>query len=87
MSTPALRSADAEAILTEQLLGAADARPTHLAMGYAWTGQTDAALAQLERAFELREFGLCYIASEPVYEPLRGDPRFDRLVQRMRGAE
>ena len=81
------RSADAAALLKDTLENDPTARRTHLAMAYAWTGNADAAFGLLEQALAEREFGLCYVAVEPVYEPLRSDPRFARLVQRMRGAE
>ena len=58
-------------------------RAEYLAMGYAAVGDLDAAFAALERAFQARSAGLIYLHLDPGYEPLRGDPRYDELVQRI----
>jgi eukaryotic-like serine/threonine-protein kinase len=54
-----------------------------LAMGYAALGDPDHAFACLERAFQTRSAGLIYLHIDPGYKPLRGDPRFADLVQRI----
>jgi len=53
----------------------------HLAIIYAWCGNKDAALDQLEAAAKLPGY-LSYgqLRLHPYWEPLRGDPRFDRIV-------
>ncbi|MEO0575699.1 MAG: winged helix-turn-helix domain-containing protein [Pseudomonadota bacterium] len=74
--------------LRDRMLGAASqAKSTHRSIAYAWTGEADLAFAALDDALEEREFGLCYISKEPIYAPLRDDPRFDEIVQAMRGAD
>ncbi|MEM1261066.1 MAG: tetratricopeptide repeat protein [Pseudomonadota bacterium] len=78
---------DAEALFQTTLVPSDRTRPTHLAMALAWIGQIDKAFEQLELALAQREFGMCYVAAEPIYEPLRADPRFASIVQRMRGAK
>ncbi|MEM8982331.1 MAG: tetratricopeptide repeat protein [Pseudomonadota bacterium] len=77
---------DATAVFESVVLTKAQVRATHLAMGFAWLGRTDQAFEQLDIALAAREFGLCYVAVEPIYEPLRADARFTALVERMRGA-
>ena len=52
-------------------------------MGYAAVGALDEAFASLERAFQARSAGLIYLHLDPGYEPLRSDPRYDALVQRI----
>lgn len=52
-------------------------------MGWAALGETDRAFAGLERAFQVRSAGLIYLHVDPGYEPLRTDPRFDQLVERI----
>jgi hypothetical protein len=47
-------------------------------------GRTDAAFASLERAWQERRGLQAYIKVEPILDPLRGDPRFRRLLERMR---
>jgi serine/threonine-protein kinase len=54
-----------------------------LAMGYAAVGDVDRAFACLERAFQVRSAGLIYLHVEPGFKPLRGDPRFRQLVERI----
>jgi serine/threonine-protein kinase len=44
-------------------------------------GDTDAALAWLERAVERRGVGLIFLAVEPIYQPLRNEPRYRKLVE------
>ena len=54
-----------------------------LAMGYAALGAADQAMALLERAYQARAAGLIYLHLDPGYAPLRGDPRYVDLVQRI----
>ncbi|NIR45479.1 MAG: protein kinase, partial [Gemmatimonadetes bacterium] len=54
-----------------------------LAMGYAALGEIDRAFERLEEAFEARSAGLIYLHLDPGYEPLRSDPRFAPLVERI----
>lgn len=49
-------------------------------------GDREAALAALERAFEERSgWILPFLSVHPLYAPLRTDPRFQDLVERIRG--
>ena len=54
-----------------------------MAMGYAAVGDLDRAFACLDRAFQVRSAGLIYLHVDPGYQPLRDDPRFRRLVDRI----
>jgi serine/threonine-protein kinase len=47
-------------------------------------GETEAAFEGLERAYRERRGWLAYLRIEPLLEPVRGDPRFHRLLERMR---
>jgi TolB-like protein len=49
----------------------------------AYLGQADAALAALERGYELRDPRLPWVRGHPMYEKLRSDPRFQDLLHRM----
>jgi TolB-like protein/Flp pilus assembly protein TadD len=53
----------------------------NLALIYAWTGEKDLALEQLNVAVKLPGF-LSYgqLRLHPYWDPLRGDPRFDKIV-------
>jgi serine/threonine-protein kinase len=46
-------------------------------------GATDAAFAELEKAFEERSGWLVFLRVDPRFDPLRTDPRFDALLQKM----
>jgi TolB-like protein/class 3 adenylate cyclase len=53
----------------------------HLAVIYAWTGEKDLALAQLTIAVRAPgDLNYGYLRLHPYWDPLRGDPRFEKLV-------
>lgn len=58
-------------------------RPEFLAAAYGALGDLDRAFEELERAFAARSAGLIYLHVDPSYEPLRGDPRYASLVERI----
>ena len=58
-------------------------RAEYLAMGHAAVGDLDRAFEALERAYQARSGGLIYLHLDPGYAPLRGDLRYDELVQRI----
>ena len=57
--------------------------PYFVAMIYASMKDREAAFAWLDKAFAARSTFMVSLASEPKWEPLRLDPRFERLVRRM----
>lgn len=46
-------------------------------------GDVECALDELERAQQQRNFNLIYLAVDPVYDAIRGHPRFQRLLANM----
>jgi TolB-like protein len=55
---------------------------TFLAVIYAWTGEKDLALKELTSLLEIPghlSYGLLRL--HPYWDPLRGDPRFDKIVE------
>jgi adenylate cyclase len=58
-------------------------RAEYLAMGHAAVGDFDRAFDALERAYQARSAGLIYLHLDPGYAPLRDDPRYRELVQRI----
>jgi serine/threonine-protein kinase len=58
--------------------------PVAFAMLHAALAEADAAFEWLDRALEDRRGWLCYLKVEPLLDPLRGDARFGRLLERMR---
>jgi TolB-like protein/DNA-binding winged helix-turn-helix (wHTH) protein/Tfp pilus assembly protein PilF len=57
--------------------------PGILAWAYAGTGNKDQAFAWLEKAYDQHSNGLTALKVDPVYDPLRNDPRFQNLLQRV----
>lgn len=53
----------------------------NLAQIYVWTGEKDPAIAQLEAVERLPTY-LSYglLKLQPIWDPLRGNPRFEKLV-------
>jgi eukaryotic-like serine/threonine-protein kinase len=76
---------EAEAILGRLVSQAASQyiRAESLATAYAAVGDLDRAFACLEQAFTARSAGLIFLHVDPGFAPLRGDPRFTALVQRI----
>ncbi|HUF34520.1 MAG TPA: protein kinase [Gemmatimonadales bacterium] len=58
--------------------------PVAFAVLHIALGDHDAAFEALERAYRDRRGWLAYLRVEPAVDPLRGDPRFSRLLERMR---
>ncbi len=46
-------------------------------------GETDAAFEALEQAFGDRDSQLLSLGLDPTWEPLRGDPRYVELMERI----
>jgi hypothetical protein len=48
---------------------------------YAWAGEKDLAIEQLQRAVQLPDGGnYGHLKLWPQWDPLRGDPRFEKIV-------
>ncbi len=58
-------------------------RSEYLAMGHAALGNMDKAFDALERAYQARSAGLIYLHLDPGYDPLRVDPRFKEMIDRI----
>lgn len=57
--------------------------PVMLAWACAETGENDQALRWLEKAYEQHSHRLAGLKVNPVFDPLRGDPRFQELMRRV----
>jgi serine/threonine-protein kinase len=57
-----------------------------VALTFAMTGETEAALRWFARAVEAREYSLVFARVDPMWDSLRGDPRFTALLERIRPA-
>ena len=79
------RTAEAGQVL-EQLVaqtGGLSTSPFQIAQIQMALGNTEAALDGLERALEARDSGMFYLATGAQFDELRGEPRFEALVERM----
>jgi tetratricopeptide (TPR) repeat protein len=74
----------------EQLLAITDDGQSRLhqcwrrATWFAFLGDSDRALDELEKSLELRNPNLAWVAVDPAYESLRGHPRFRSILERMK---
>jgi TolB-like protein/Flp pilus assembly protein TadD len=59
------------------------ASPIWSAVAHLGLGEIDAAFQWLDRAFEEKDGSLILITASPEFDPLRGDPRFRALLERM----
>jgi tetratricopeptide (TPR) repeat protein len=57
--------------------------PIDFALLYAGIGDKEAALGELERAFEERDAALVYLRTQPGLAPLRSEPRFQEILKRI----
>jgi tetratricopeptide (TPR) repeat protein len=58
--------------------------PYDLAVLYTGLGEKDQAIEQLSKAYEERAGWIINLKVEPLFDPLRSDPRFADLVRRLR---
>jgi hypothetical protein len=52
-------------------------------MAYIGTKSNEKAFASLEKAYSQRSSALTVLKVDPVYDPLRSDPRFEDLLRRV----
>jgi serine/threonine-protein kinase len=57
--------------------------PFPLAVAYTGLGEKDRAFAALEKAYEERSWGMGMLRVNPVFDPIRSDPRFAALLRRV----
>jgi tetratricopeptide (TPR) repeat protein len=57
--------------------------PAALVNVYLGLGDKEQTFFWLEKAFEERSYYITYLNVFPIVDPLRSDPRFDRLLQRV----
>ncbi|HMJ08305.1 MAG TPA: tetratricopeptide repeat protein [Pyrinomonadaceae bacterium] len=53
--------------------------PLCMSVVYVGLGETENALEWLERAWEIRAIQLMWLKTEPVFDPLRAEPRFQKV--------
>jgi hypothetical protein len=57
--------------------------PYTLAANFAQLGEKDKAFAELEKAYEERNYAFFAIKEDPRFDPLRDDPRFNELLKKI----
>jgi TolB-like protein/class 3 adenylate cyclase/Tfp pilus assembly protein PilF len=79
------RTAEAVAIIEElkRRSGSRYVSSYHVAIAHVGLGQTDEAFEWLEKAYEMHDTWLVELAVEPALDPLRSDPRFQKLLRRI----
>ena len=73
-----------EALLDSDLKNpAADRQAYEIAQLYALLGKKREAVDWLEKAYAARSGGMVRLKSDPFFDPLRSDPRFEAIMKRM----
>ncbi|MGB6341001.1 MAG: hypothetical protein WBF32_14615, partial [Candidatus Aminicenantaceae bacterium] len=57
--------------------------PWQIATLYTRAGKNDEALEWLEKAYEERDPNFSYICVDPIFDDLRDDPRFQKLLRHL----
>ena len=60
-----------------------DAASYQFAQAYAQRGQPDKTFAALKRGFEVNDPGLNTLRVDPLFDPIRKDPRFEAMLKRV----
>ncbi len=77
------RTAEARAVLRELEALARERRVSayDFAVVHAGLGETEAAVTWLEKAYAERATGVRWVKVDPIFDPLRGEPRFQVLLR------
>ncbi len=76
-------AAGAQAAVNALIADGADASAYQLAQVRAQWGDRDGAIAMLDTAFKFGDSGLLVLKSDPLMDPVRGDPRFPSRLARL----
>lgn len=66
------------------LIGAGSYQNYYKAMTYSFTGEKTAALDNLEKAVEQKSFLSVFAKADPIFDPLRNEPRYQKLLREMK---
>jgi tetratricopeptide (TPR) repeat protein len=83
------RRDDARRLLdrAEEIAAGAYVAPSALALGYAGLEDWDASFSRWNQAIEVRDPLIIPIKTHPVFDPVRGDPRYRAMLRLMNLAE
>lgn len=57
--------------------------PFHFAIVYTGLGETQHALEWLEKGYQQRDWLMCVVKTDPIFDPLQREPPFQALLRRM----
>ena len=81
------RTEDARAAVKEVLKTKSSATryvsPRDIALVHAWMGETDKALDWIEKAHDERTPWMSFVKVDPIWDPLRNEPRFQAIVMKI----
>jgi tetratricopeptide (TPR) repeat protein len=77
------RATEARECLRQLMKGDENILSYAVAGVHAGLGEKDQALEWLEKAYAVRDQGLVFLKIDPILDPLRSDPRFERILRRM----
>jgi TolB-like protein/Tfp pilus assembly protein PilF len=77
------RESEAEAALNRLVSEYGTQNPVWIAEAYSWRGQKDEAFEWLEIAFKQRDSGLAYLLGNNAFYPLKDDPRWAVLLNKI----
>ena len=81
------RTAESQSMLDALITTVGESASYQIAQVYAQRGDPDSAMTWLERGFVIRDPGLVYLKIDGYLDPLRGDPRFQELLEKMHLAD
>jgi hypothetical protein len=61
--------------------------PAPLARAHMGMGHREEALRWLEKAYDQHSSGIVTLKVEPIYDPVRSDPRFTEIIRKMQFPE
>jgi hypothetical protein len=68
----------------ERISGSRADRTVTLLIAYSGTGQKERVIELLQKAYSEHSNAVTQIKVDPMYDPMRSDPRFADLVRRLR---
>jgi len=72
-----------EKLVADRLATREFVSPPDLAEHYCTAGEKEKAIAQLQKGFSMNSPGMLWLRVDPMYDPIRSDPRFQELLRRL----
>jgi len=81
------KTAESQSQLNLLITAIGESASYQIAQVYAQREDADSAMTWLERGFVIRDPGLVYLKSDNTFDPVRDDPRFQALLEKMHLAD